>query len=70
MQVAGERLLGKGEIGGQMIWNWKTLPGKHDFGDAGAQAYAAAAFGGIGTGGRQMPRRYVETRKCKVQREV
>ena len=69
MQVAGERLLGKGEIGGQLLWNWRTLPGKHDFGDAGAQAYAAAAFGGIGTGGRQATRKYVETRKCKVTRE-
>lgn len=50
-QVTGERLLGKGEVGGQLLWNWATLPGRHDFGDAVAQGYAAAAFGGIGTGG-------------------
>jgi hypothetical protein len=69
-QVAGERLLGKAEVGGQMFWNWHTVPGRHDFGDCMAQGYAAAAFGGIGTGGMSAPRRYVETRRCKVQREM
>lgn len=52
-QVCGEKLLGKGEIGGQMIWNWHQVPGKHDYCDAMAQGFAAAAFGGIGTGGGQ-----------------
>lgn len=51
-QVCGDKLMGKGEIGGQMIWNWHRVPGRNDFGDAVAQAYAAAAFNGIGTGGR------------------
>ena len=69
-QVASERLLGKGEIGGQLLWNWVTLPGRHDFGDAMAQGYAAAAFGGIGTGGGRPRERYVERRKAKVQQEA
>ena len=51
-QVTGEKLMGKGEVGGRMMWNWHTTPGKHDFGDCMAQAYAAAAYGGIGTGGQ------------------
>ncbi|MFH1517493.1 MAG: terminase gpA endonuclease subunit, partial [Pseudomonadota bacterium] len=55
-QVASERLLGKAEVGGQMMWNWHTQPGRHDFGDAMAQAYAGAAYGGIGTGGSGLPR--------------
>ncbi|MCK9517582.1 MAG: hypothetical protein M0R74_00935 [Dehalococcoidia bacterium] len=50
-QVCNMRLMGKGEIGGQTIWNWHSLPGKHDFHDAIAQGYALAAFCGIGTGG-------------------
>ncbi len=52
-QVTNERLLGKGEIAGQVFWNFHRVPGRNDFGDALAQAYALAAFGGIGTGGRQ-----------------
>lgn len=51
-QIANERLLGKGEIGGQMLWNWQRLPGRNDFGDAMAQGYACGAYAGIGTGGR------------------
>ena len=50
-QICGDKLQGKDEVGGEMVWNWHTVPGKHDFGDAMAQAYAMAAFGGIGTGG-------------------
>lgn len=69
-QVCGEKLLGKGEIGGMMLWNWATVPGRHDFGDAVSQGFATAAFGGIGTGGSQPIRKYVETRKCKVIREA
>ena len=51
-QVCGDKLMGKGEIGGQMIWNFHRVPGRNDFGDAMAQAYALAAYGGIGTCGR------------------
>jgi len=69
-QVCNERLLGKGEIGGQMIWNWHRVPGKNDFLDATAQGFAACAFTGIGTGGVARQRRYVETRRAKVKREV
>ena len=53
-QVCGDKLMGKGEIGGQMIWNYHRVPGRNDFGDAMAQAYALAAYGGIGTGGRSV----------------
>ena len=52
-QVCGEKLLGKGEIGGQMAWNFVTAPGRsgrHDYLDVLAQGYAAAALRGIGTG--------------------
>ncbi len=60
-QVCGEKLMGKGEIGGQMFWNFVTVPGRHDFLDAMAQGYAAAAYDGTGTGGftrrRPAPRR-------------
>ena len=55
-QVSNERLLGKGDVGGQTFWNWVRVPGRNDFGDATAQAYALAAYGGTGTGG-QAPRR-------------
>ena len=54
-QIAREQLKGKAEIGGQMFWNWHTQPGPHDYGDVMAQAFAAAAWGGIGTG-IQMPK--------------
>jgi len=65
-QVCAEKLMGKGDVGGRMMWNWHTVPGKHDFSDCMSQAYAAAAYGGIGTGGRVVRRKYKETRKCKV----
>jgi hypothetical protein len=64
-QVCGEKLMGKAEVGGLMMWNWHTQPGRHDFGDCMAQAYAAAAWGGIGTGGqvvRPRPIRVVRNR--------
>lgn len=50
-QVCADKLLGKGEIGGQMLWNFVRVPGKNDFGDAMAQGYAATAYQGIGTSG-------------------
>ncbi len=51
-QICNERLLGKAEVGGAMMWNWTRQPGRNDLGDALAQAYALAAYVGIGTGGR------------------
>jgi hypothetical protein len=54
-----------------MFWNWHTAPGAHDYGDCMTMAYVGAAWQGIGTGGAGPVRRprYVEVRKCKVQRE-
>ena len=49
-QICGERLAWKRDTPTGTRWEWKMLPGKHDFGDCMAMAYAAAAFGGIGTG--------------------
>jgi hypothetical protein len=70
-QVARYKLMGKGNVGGEMQWNWHTAPGPHDYADVVAQAYAAAAWQGIGTGGQQVkPKKYVEVRKCKVQRQM
>jgi len=60
MQVCGDKLVGKGDVGGQTFWNWHRAPGKNDFGDAMAQAYALSAYGGVGTGG-------VPTRRRKVR---
>jgi hypothetical protein len=70
-QITREKLRGKGDVGGMTLWNWHTAPGPHDYGDVMAQAYAAAAWQGIGTGGQQVkPKKYVEVRKCKVQRQM
>jgi hypothetical protein len=51
-QVCADKLMGKGEVGGQMMWNFHRIPGKNDFGDAMAQGYALAAYIGIGTHGK------------------
>jgi hypothetical protein len=51
-QICREQLAGKGDVGGATVWNWKTAPGSHDYGDAMAMAYMGAAWGGIGTGGQ------------------
>jgi hypothetical protein len=51
-QICNEKLAGKGEVGGLMMWNYVRAPGKNDFGDALAQCYALAALQGIGTGGK------------------
>jgi hypothetical protein len=69
-QIAREQYMGKADIGGQMIWNWHTQPGKHDYGDCMAMCYVGAALIGIGTGGfASVAKKYIERRKPKVQRE-
>jgi hypothetical protein len=70
-QICREQLAGKDMVGPQMVWNWHTQPGRHDYGDVMAMGYMAAAWQGIGTQGSVVQRqRYVETRKCKVHREM
>jgi hypothetical protein len=65
-QICAEKLVGKGDVGGVTMWNWHSVPGRHDYCDAMAQGYVTAAFDGIGTGGaRPQPRR--EVRRCKVE---
>jgi hypothetical protein len=69
MQATREQLAGKEDVGGRAVWVWETAPGPHDFGDCMHMAYMAASVQGIGTGGAHtVQRRYVETRKCKVER--
>ena len=68
-QMCASKLIAKGDFGGKLAWKWNETPGRRDFFDAMGQGYAAAAFGGIGTGGTVKRKRYKETRKCKVQRE-
>jgi hypothetical protein len=65
-QICNEPLIEKlhGKTG--TIWRWKTLPGKHDFGDAMAQAYAAAAYEGLGTGVAQSaPKQQARQRRVR-----
>jgi hypothetical protein len=71
--ICREKLLEKlhGQFG--TVWRWATAPGWHDYGDALTMCFVAGAWGGIGTtasaGTQASPRpRYVERRKCKVQR--
>ena len=55
LQSSAESIIRKGiGLSGEMEWMFipPNLCGKHDFGDCMAQAYAAAAFAGIGTGGK------------------
>ena len=51
MQMCGEKLVDKGELGGMIHWDFRRVPGRNDFLDATAQCYALAAYHGIGTGG-------------------
>jgi hypothetical protein len=69
-QICREQLAAKAEMAGAMRWEWRTQPGPHDYCDCMAMAYMGAAWGGIGTGGQVVQRKYVETRRCKVQREM
>jgi hypothetical protein len=69
-QICREQLAGKSMVGPQMVWNFHTQPGPHDYGDVMGMAYMGAAWAGIGTQGVVMARpRYVEQRRCKVERE-
>jgi hypothetical protein len=69
-QICREQLAAKAEMAGAMRWEWHLQPGPHDYGDCMAMAYMGAAWGGIGTAGEiAPPRRYVERRKCLVERE-
>jgi hypothetical protein len=61
-QIWVERLIGKGEVGGRMVWTFAEGRGRHDYGDAMAQAYAVAAYFGIGTGGQAAPVKPVSRR--------
>jgi len=54
-QFCNEKLAGKTEAAGKVIWVYNRTPGKNDLLDAMAQGYAAAAFCGTGTGGEQAP---------------
>jgi hypothetical protein len=67
--VCRQRLAEKldGRLG--VVWRWTYSPGRNDWGDAMAMAYMGAAWHGIGTGGPMRVVRYVERRKCRVQRE-
>jgi hypothetical protein len=56
MLVASEQLSWKQETPAGLRYEWHTMPGRHDFGDCMTMAFAAAAFGGIGTGGRVEPK--------------
>lgn len=51
-QLASETLRQKINTPAGPIWDWVTAPGRHDYSDAVTICYAAAAWGGIGTGGR------------------
>jgi hypothetical protein len=64
-QIILERLMGKADVGGDMVWNWHTQPGPHDYGDCMSQGYAAAAYVGIGTSG--IIRRRTKKRGRKVR---
>ena len=70
-QICREKLLEKlqGQYG--PVWRWGTAPGWHDYGDAVTMCYVAACWQGVGTqaAAPMRQRRYVETRKCKVQRQ-
>ena len=50
-QICNEQLRGEVELNGKTIYDWKTKPGPHDFGDVMAQGLMFAAVRGIGTGG-------------------
>jgi len=63
-QVCREQLMGKGEIGGKMAWNFVTAPGPHDYGDCMHMAFVLAAVFGIGTAGGEVTKR--KKRKAHV----
>jgi len=69
-QICREPLLSKMETPLGLRWEFASLPGHHDFGDVMHMIYMGADYLGMGTGGAvTVKRKYVETRKCKVQRD-
>lgn len=51
-QICAEKLNGKAEIAGRMVYNWTQTPNApHDAGDVHTMFYALAGWNGIGTGG-------------------
>jgi hypothetical protein len=66
-QILSEPLLEKkaGALG--MEWLYTRRPGRNDLSDAMVMAYAAAAWGGIGTGGARVVIQRKEVRRCKVE---
>ena len=64
-QICREPLLGKGEVGGRMRWEWGHLPGPHDYGDCMAMAFMGAAACGIGTAGVVQQQNQQQRRKVR-----
>ena len=64
-QICREKLRGKGDVGGRLIYQWDTLPGRHDYLDTHAMCFAVAGWYGIGgsvsvpSGSGERPRRRV-----------
>ena len=50
-QVSMKRLVGKLNTSKGVRYDWADRPGDQDYGDAVGMCWAAAAWGGIGTGG-------------------
>jgi len=69
-QICREQLAGKVELNGKMIYDWKTAPGPHDFGDADTMCFVGAAVAGIGTGGGSTRPKGLSVRKRYTQAEL
>jgi len=65
-QCSAEKLIKKGEgLSGKTEWIWQTSA-KHDYGDAMAQAFAGAAWSGVGTSGQSFaPMRRRDVRRVR-----
>jgi Tat protein translocase TatB subunit len=61
-QIASEQLKWKQDTPTGLRYEWHTIPGRHDYGDCMAMAFAAADFGGIRTGGKSEVKQAVRTR--------
>ena len=65
-QCSAEKLIKKGEgLSGKTEWIWQTSA-KHDYGDVMAQAFAGAAWNGVGTSGQSLaPMRRRDVRRVR-----
>ena len=65
--ICADKLVDYYERNGELIYDWKKVPGKNDLGDSLAMAYVLANIAGLELDGIKMPKRKVGKKKSRAK---